>query len=61
VSVSAKVMAPPMAKAYVWAMGAMITPATPVSVKSGTKATPMINVEDNMGPPISVATATTRS
>ncbi len=55
VSVSARKMAPPIANAYVDAMGEKMTPATPVMVKSGRKATPMISVEKVIGPATSLA------
>jgi hypothetical protein len=42
-------------------MGDMMTPATPVSVNSGMKATAMISVDENMGGPTSRAADTTRS
>ena len=60
-SVSAIRMAPPIANAYVRAMGAKITPETPVIVKSGRKATPMISVENVIGPATSFAPARIRS
>jgi hypothetical protein len=49
VSVSARQIAPPMAKAYVRAIGAKMTPDTPVIVKSGRNATPMMSVENVIG------------
>ncbi len=54
-------MAPPMANAYVRAMGAKMAPGTPVSVKSGRKATPMISVENVIGVPTSAAALRMRS
>ena len=50
VSVSASTMAPPIANAYVIAIGEKMTPATPVIVKSGRNATPMMSVENVIGP-----------
>ena len=43
------------------AIGEKMTPATPVSVKSGMKATPMISVEKNIGGPTSPAASRMRS
>jgi len=45
----------------VCAIGAMITPATPVRVKSGTKATAIMSVEENTGGPTARAAAAMRS
>ncbi len=42
-------------------MGEKITPSTPVRVKSGRKATPMIKVEKAIGPPTSLAAAVMRA
>ena len=42
-------MAPPIANAYVRAIGEKMTPETPVIVKSGRKATPMMSVENVIG------------
>ena len=50
-----------MAYAYVCAIGEKITPVTPVSVKSGRKATPRMIVEKTIGRPTSPAAARTRS
>ena len=50
VNVRASKSAPPIAKAYVSAIGEKMTPETPVMVKSGRKATPMITVENVIGP-----------
>ena len=61
VSVSARKIAPPMAKAYVVAIGEKMTPATPVMVKSGKKAMPMMTVENVIGPATSRAAARMRS
>ena len=55
VSVSASRIAPPMANAYVVAIGEKMTPATPVIVKSGRNATPMMSVENVIGPATSRA------
>ena len=48
-SVSARRIAPPIANAYVRAIGAKMTPETPVIVKSGRNATPMMSVENVIG------------
>ena len=61
VSVSARRIAPAMAKAYVVAIGEKMTPETPVIVKSGRNADPMMSVENVIGPPTSRAPARMRS
>ena len=60
VSVNDRRIAPPMANAYVRAMGEKITPSTPVIVKSGRKATAMMTVEKSIGPATSAAAARMR-
>ena len=50
-----------MANAYVIAIGEKMTPATPVIVKRGRKATPMMSVENVIGPATSRAPARIRS
>ena len=55
VSVSARQIAPPIANAYVCAIGEKMTPATPVIVKSGRNAMPMMTVENVIGPATSRA------
>ena len=57
VSVSAITIAPPIANAYVRAIGEKITPDTPLIVNSGKNAAPMINVENAIGRPTSPAAA----
>ncbi len=54
-------MAPPIANAYVMAIGEKMTPATPVIVNSGKKATPMMSVENVIGPATSRAPDRIRS
>ena len=44
-----------------WAIGEKITPATPVSVKSGMNATAITSVEENIGGPTSLAASRIRS
>ena len=61
VSVSARQIAPPIANAYVRAIGEKMTPETPVIVKSGRNATPMMSVENVIGPATSRAPARMRS
>jgi hypothetical protein len=61
VSVSARQIAPPIANAYVIAIGEKMTPATPVIVKRGRNATPMMIVENVIGPATSRAPARMRS
>ncbi len=54
-------IAPPMANAYVCAIGAKMTPDTPVIVKSGRNATPMMSVENVIGVATSRALCRMRS